>query len=263
MTTIVTGTKDGTSGGRIFSSGAGFVIPASLNGINITQVELSTEFQVFGNLYLAKNGTRFTDFLNNPGDNSGDEFNITFDKDTSGVSLNESVSTGDIITLESSFDGYVRAATEDSIFTSPTGEPLLYARITYTSTPEEACFTTTCEILTSGGYVNVKDLKKNSKVLNDRNKECKITKVYNRNIKNTTVYKIKENQFGYKLPNKDTIISKNHGFYNGVIWTYPYLEDCEEVNVEEIDLYNFEIDKSNLNNLIVNGLVMESWDGKS
>lgn len=65
------------------------------------------------------------------------------------------------------------------------------------------------------------------------------------------------------MPLIDTYISKHHYYNINNKWTKPYLEKLkQEWNNTSIYYYNFELEDYHNDHLIVNGLKMESWDGK-
>lgn len=127
------------------------------------------------------------------------------------------------------------------------------------------CFTNTCFILTPDGYKNVSILKENDIVITSDNRNIKIKKIFKtRILKNKEKPRlIKANQYGINKPFIDTYISKKHRYKIENRWTTPEQEKLSEKWKQEILEY-FHIQTENYNNdiLMVNGLEMETWDGK-
>lgn len=131
----------------------------------------------------------------------------------------------------------------------------------------EVCLTKTCNILTPNGYVNVSELKEGDLVLTTENKILPIQKLYKRkhyiNKKNCPVL-IKKNMFGNNLPFKDTYISDKHGYKVNGVWQVDILDKKLEKNWSNnyVIYYNLKIGDVFKDYLMVNGIEMESWDGK-
>jgi len=131
---------------------------------------------------------------------------------------------------------------------------------------EVACLTNTCKILTPTGYMNIYKLRKDDLVLNSKYEEIKIKKVYRKifkvNDKNRP-FLIKKNQLAYNIPSKDTYLSPNHFLLYKNKWIKA--KDISLINNWEHDkicYYNLELTDYLEDNLIVNNMIVESWDGK-
>ena len=122
------------------------------------------------------------------------------------------------------------------------------------------CLTNTCDILTPKGYVNITKLKKGDYVLTDKNKLKKITqiKTFNSNRKGLFIPK---NVINNKLPNKNIIISENHAINISDKWYYPTFFKFKTIDVPNNLYYHIKLEDYLNDNLIVNGMIMESWDG--
>lgn len=185
-------------------------------------------------------------------------------------SLNYVPQADDILYLTVNTNTTVRSDNEDdgTFYTTGFDKPeasstLLRAEIVYSDNESgDPCFTKTCEILTPEGYKNVTELKKGDLVYTSDKRIVKIINLYQGKSKNLP-FLIPKDKYGENLPNKDTHISKDHGYFNGNKWTYPYLEGLnKEWKEEQLIYYNFGLPNHFKDNLIVNGLEMESWDGE-
>lgn len=128
------------------------------------------------------------------------------------------------------------------------------------------CLTESCTILTPTGYQVIKSLKENDYILTDENKKVKIKKIICLNkINENTPLVIPQDYFGSNIPFKNTIISANHAFKQNQTnndWNFPKnfnFKQSWENNPKKY--YNIKLENYLSDNLVVNGLTMESWDG--
>lgn len=141
---------------------------------------------------------------------------------------------------------------------------LLVAEITYGSA---VCLTESCKVLTKSGYKNVGDIKVGDKLLTDKNKESVVKRIYKETKKiteETKPYMVPKNYYGENKPNRDIFISGNHMIKNARknLWYRTKNVFEQKWDSEEVTYYNFELENYMEDNMIVNGVVMESWDGK-
>lgn len=74
---------------------------------------------------------------------------------------------------------------------------------------------------------------------------------------------IKANQYGKNKPNKDTYISQQHQYKINHKWTKPIYVNLSRKWIEnEVKYYHIQLPDYKTDHLIVNGIIMESWDGK-
>lgn len=126
------------------------------------------------------------------------------------------------------------------------------------------CFTNTCNILTPNGYKNVSFLKENEIVLTSDHRQLKIEKIYKASCctKKCSPRLIKKNQYGKNKPFVDTHISENHMYKIKRKWTKPKYECLmKQWNNKIVTYYHLKLPNHSTDNLIVNGMIMESWDG--
>ena len=126
------------------------------------------------------------------------------------------------------------------------------------------CFTNTCNILTSYGYINVSRLKIGDNVLTSDNRIVKIKNILKSNtyIKNKP-FLIKKDFYGKNLPIIDTHISPLHQYYINNKWYIPKEQNLsQEWNKNTLTYYHIQLDNYKTDNLVVNGIIMESWDGR-
>lgn len=137
--------------------------------------------------------------------------------------------------------------------------------LNYTSLPTIPCLTNTCNILTPTGYLNITNLKKGDHVLTSSNKKVKI-----QNILKTTLplqekvkpYKIPKNSIRNNIPMIDTYISGNHAYQINKKWKLPKHENLtKEWSEDYVTFYHIKLPDYYTDHLIVNGIIMESWDG--
>jgi hypothetical protein len=190
------------------------------------------------------------------------------------TSLSESISLSDNFEIVPRFDLLgptdVYSVTFDSgtnanNFSGINSYNLLGAEITYGST---VCLTESCKVLTKLGYKNVGDIKVGDKLLTDKNKESVVKRIY-KEIKKVTEetkpYMVPKNYYGENKPNRDIFISGNHMIKNARknLWYRTKNVFEQKWKSEEVTYYNFELENYLEDNMIVNGVIMESWDGKN
>jgi hypothetical protein len=156
------------------------------------------------------------------------------------------------------------SGTNANNFSGINGDNLLAATITYGSV---VCLTESCKVLTKSGYKNVGDIKVGDKLLTDKNKESVVKRIYKETKKvteETKPYMVPKNYYGENKPNRDIFISGNHMIKNARknLWYRTKNVFEQKWESEEVTYYNFELENYMEDNMIVNGVVMESWDGK-
>jgi hypothetical protein len=126
------------------------------------------------------------------------------------------------------------------------------------------CLTKTCNILTPSGFKNVSDIKQGDEVITSDNQVVKVEKVLTSKA-SIKPRLIKAHQYGRNLPMIDTFISDYHAYQVNGKWKLPKKANLpqEKINQEdETTYYHLQLPNYYQDNLIVNGLVMEGWDGK-
>lgn len=152
-------------------------------------------------------------------------------------------------------------------FTNISGTGLLAATITH-ELSGAVCLTESCKVLTKSGYKNVGDIKVGDKLLTDKNKESVVKRIYKETKKvteETKPYMVPKNYYGENKPNRDIFISGNHMIKNARknLWYRTKNVFEQKWESEEVTYYNFELENYMEDNMIVNGVIMESWDGKN
>ena len=129
------------------------------------------------------------------------------------------------------------------------------------------CLTKNCNVLTIKGYKNIEKITKEDIIITSKNEERKIKSIFIKKVlldENTKPYLIPKGYYNIKMPLLDTSISKNHLYYNGKKWIKPLKTGLKRVWTEEyITYYNLELEDYKRDKLIVNGIIMDSWDGKN
>ena len=76
---------------------------------------------------------------------------------------------------------------------------------------------------------------------------------------------VPKNYYGENKPNRDIFISGNHMIKNARknLWYRTKNVFEQKWESEEVTYYNFELENYMEDNMIVNGVIMESWDGKN
>lgn len=126
------------------------------------------------------------------------------------------------------------------------------------------CFTETCYILTPDGYTNITKLKKGDLIKTADNRNVNITNIFTTKITKELEkpYVIKADQYGENKPMLDTYISRKHQYKLNGKWTSPEKENLKQkINDKNLTYYHIETPKYLKDNLMVNGIEMESWDG--
>lgn len=170
---------------------------------------------------------------------------------------------------EVNFSGDDDDSNQQNNFTHIGDTSLLAATITYSEGGGggTVCLTESCKVLTKSGYKNVGDIKVGDKLLTDKNKESVVKRIYKETKKiteETKPYMVPKNYYGENKPNRDIFISGNHMIKNARknLWYRTKNVFEQKWDSEEVTYYNFELENYMEDNMIVNGVVMESWDGK-
>ena len=81
-------------------------------------------------------------------------------------------------------------------------------------------------------------------------------------MKKHAPYVIKKDSLGPNKPNVDTYISRDHRYYHKNQWVKPkhslILKHWDE---DDLIYYHIKLPNYNTDHLIVNNVIMESWDG--
>lgn len=130
---------------------------------------------------------------------------------------------------------------------------------------EIPCFTNTCYILTPTGYKNITEIKIGDIVttIDKRNITIK-RKFVSKTKKNLEKpYLIKAHSYGNNKPFIDTYISAKHRYKINNIWTTPEEENLtQKWKFDILKYYHLQTDDYENDILVVNGLPMETWNGK-
>jgi hypothetical protein len=241
------------------------VIPMDYNGLVLDTIMIPINdangplFHVSGTFNLQKNGSNISTIT------------ITNDFSLNFTSVNTSVVAGDVLTLTTtsvssqSGDGHQFYLASPPANNFSTFSSLLYADLTFISpTPAPApCLTSNCNILTPSGYKNVSQLNQGDKIITSTGKTKNILKIIKTESNNPT-YLIKKDIFGKNLPLVDTTISNNHAFQIKNKWYLPkYHPLLNYLDNKKTIFYHLQLEDYFNDNLMVNGLTMESWDGFS
>ena len=127
------------------------------------------------------------------------------------------------------------------------------------------CFTKTCYILTPNGYTNITLLKKGDLITTPDNRNVPITNIFVSKISTELEkpYVIRADHYGENKPMLDTYISRKHQYKLNGKWTSPEKEKLKQKwNNNVLVYYHIETPEYMKDNLMVNGIEMESWDGK-
>lgn len=120
------------------------------------------------------------------------------------------------------------------------------------------CFTNTCYILTPTGYRNVSLLKPNDTIVTSDKRHINIINIFKTNcIRKFKPYYIPKNSLDDNMPSVDTYISRDHKFFHNNQWVKPKNTNLYK-KWSQKDLIYYHTD-----HLIVNNVIMESWDGKT
>lgn len=122
------------------------------------------------------------------------------------------------------------------------------------------CFTETCNILTPCGYKNVSGLIEGDVVITSDGRESKIKRILKRES-NSLPYVIPTSKYCASVPLVDTYISGNHMYNVKGDWLKPREELEMKWNSKMVTYYNILLENYKTDNVIVNGIEMESWDG--
>lgn len=104
-------------------------------------------------------------------------------------------------------------------------------------------------------------------VLTSDNRIVKVKKNYSNTvhaINNLKPYKIPKDKYGKNIPICDTFVSEYHGFKNKGRWYLHKNTDLKQEWEEDlVTYYHIELENYETDYLVVNNMVMESWDGKN
>ena len=125
--------------------------------------------------------------------------------------------------------------------------------------------------MTPSGYVNVSQIKVGDTVLSADNKEVKVVKVMKPllciAISRGYPHFIPKNSISENVPCKDTFISHRHAYWNGNKWIeHSREEDQDNYNPTgwssmKVMYYNVMVENALENDLLINGIRVESWGG--
>jgi len=127
------------------------------------------------------------------------------------------------------------------------------------------CLTKTCNVLTPSGYRNVAEIKQGDVVTTSDNRQVEIQRILTSTLPADKVSPrlIKAHQFGKNQPLIDTHLSDWHAFNVNGMWQLPKKSNLpKQWSEEQVTFYHLELPDYYNDNLVVNGMVMESWDGK-
>lgn len=130
--------------------------------------------------------------------------------------------------------------------------------------PPVPCLTDSCYILTPSGYVNVSLLNKGDEIVSDDGRVIRIKRIVVNRVesKKRPSYMIPRNKYGINMPFRETYISENHGYKIDNRWYLPRYGGLKVViNEEYINYYSIELPNYFEDNMVVNGISMEGWDG--
>lgn len=123
------------------------------------------------------------------------------------------------------------------------------------------CLTDSCNILTPKGYVNVTFLKEGDVITTPDNRNLPIIKKL-KTISKIKSNKIKAHQYGNNKPIIDTFISDNHRYKINGKWLIPKKQNLDKNQTINNIYYHIKLPNYSTDHLIVNELIMESWNGK-
>lgn len=129
------------------------------------------------------------------------------------------------------------------------------------SNEDVPCLTDSCNILTPKGYVNITSLKKGNMVTTHDKRNVPIIKLL-KSFSKIPPNKIRSHQYGHNLPIIDTYISNHHSYQVNDKWLIPKNQNLPKKQSINNIYYHLQLPNYSTDHLIVNGLVMESWDGK-
>jgi len=131
--------------------------------------------------------------------------------------------------------------------------------------PGVPCLTNTCNVLTPSGYRNVSEIKQGDMVTTSDNRQVEVQRVLTTTLltKDIKPRLIKSHQFGQNQPIVDTHISDWHAYQEQGMWKLPKKSNLpKDWSGDKVTFYHLELPDYYNDNLVVNGLVMEAWDGK-
>lgn len=133
------------------------------------------------------------------------------------------------------------------------------------------CFYETVNILTSTGYRNVSELKKNDRVITPNGRFVKIVDIQKIVVANTPEfypYVIPKDYFREFVPNREILLSANHSYFDvlkGVLTTPIRSKmECRQIEgITDLVYYNFRLERKRYNEVddrfvIADGLVCET-----
>lgn len=123
------------------------------------------------------------------------------------------------------------------------------------------CLTESCNILTPNNYINITSLKKGDIVTTPDNRNVSIIQMFKSSSKNPPT-KIKAHLYGKNIPIIDTYLSSNHAYQINGKWLLPKTQNLPIKKSTNNIYYHIQLPNHTTDNLVVNGLITESWDGK-
>lgn len=151
-------------------------------------------------------------------------------------------------------DGYVQSV---KIFNTE----LTSNEINSLTNEDVPCLTDSCNILTPNGYINITNLKENDFVITHDNRKVSIIKIL-KSISKNPPNKIKSHYYGYNKPIIDTYISDKHAYKVNNKWLIPKDQNLPKKNSINNIYYHLQLQNYSTDHLVINGLIMESWNGK-
>ena len=127
------------------------------------------------------------------------------------------------------------------------------------------CLTDECYLLTKNGYRHISKFKEGDNIITEEGIEKSIKRIVIEevNSKENPPYLIRRNKYGVGVPFRDTLISMNHAYKKEDKWILPKFDFLEAIRYKSNRIRYYKILMNNYfeDNLMVNGMVMESWDG--
>lgn len=177
------------------------------------------------------------------------------DKTTNGITISgDGSSTGGIYGTQTFTLEFTNQAIPTTLYYFCTAHDSMYSQFTY-SVPCP-CFTDSCDILTPQGYKNISELKVSDMVMSG-DKQVKVLQVIT-SISHGKPHMLPKHSLDHNMPSKDTFISFDHKYMKDGVLVCGGKEG--EFNGDTVVYYHVKVEGNGL--LMVNGVEMESWDGK-